>query len=1026
MELNNKIFSKLLSLVDEAKKNKTYELEARFAGKHSYKKKIIINEENYNKIFQKLTFSKENNGMGYKYEMKNILDIILDKSSINNDYESIRMSINSLDNIKKYWLDSSDESLNTTFIEKERIDKIDEENYNIRFSLNNELPQNNLLNKNKNLIYSSDVEKVYRLKNRYSIKTDDNLFTIDMSSVKMGKGNTFKESNTLKEVQSYEIEIEYTGKDIIIENDIIVKNLLQHCNIILKLLQNNDILLKNSLINAVKNNYKKLTNNENKHDTFIAANPVTIHKEHLIKSDILKNIYGRYAATLKADGERNFLIVHSSENKDDNGKIFIFNNNFNFIDTGCKDLEWIDTLVECEFVVDNNEKEIYMYDILFCKGEDVRKRYLINLQKDSKIPARLELLNKFSKSKSRVIDNEKYIILKEKQYKYSTRADGTDIFQKIKDIWDTRKYNSFNVDGIILVPIFEYYKMGGGAWHSLFKWKPPNLNTVDFLIKVVKDDNKKDIKNPYIEIIDRLDDKRETLLKQYKIIKLMVTGQKAIYNNTNQRTFIKVPELFNPFKTDESNSEIYNTVKIFIEDDEKIFAIDPITNEKVEIYDDIIVEFGYDDTKEEGFKWIPYRFRKDKTEAYKNGQPMFGNSVLTANDIFKAINNPITEEMITTGIVTINQNQLNKDASLPYYAHLGNEADRKNRLQYRNFHNHYIKYQLLYFSSPSYINGYVSGSHGKLLDLCCGKGVDINKIKRARYAEIVGMDIDYDGVKFAEEFWRTRMKTPKPLAFYIHGDSSKLIWPEQACAFSEADKIKIRKYIPSKYIFDTISLQFCLHYFFENEITCRTIIQNITDNLKIGGFVIGTTFDGERIYNNLKNTGSIMGKMDSGDVMWKIDKKYSTTKLAFTDKKPNFGKEIDVYIQSIGQVHKEFLVNFTYLDKIMEEYGFSKIYVKPFEDFYNELKEGKSIMDLDQKEFYKDVEVINSMSEDEKRLSFLSSGFIYKKIKNSSDSLLKKLLDMMEKKHKLKKKDVYKVNADTEHTIEDMGEDMGE
>ena len=92
-----------------------------------------------------------------------------------------------------------------------------------------------------------------------------------------------------------------------------------------------------------------------------------------------------------------------------------------------------------EFVVDNNEKEIYMYDILFCKGEDVRKRYLINLQKDSKIPARLELLNKFSKSKSRVIDNEKYIILKEKQYKYSTRADGTDIFQKIKDIWDTRK-----------------------------------------------------------------------------------------------------------------------------------------------------------------------------------------------------------------------------------------------------------------------------------------------------------------------------------------------------------------------------------------------------------------------------------------------------------------------------------------------------------------------------------------------------------------------------------------------------------
>lgn len=66
----------------------------------------IINEDIYNRIFQKLTFSKDNNGLGYKYEMKNILDVILDKSSIQNNYESIRMSINGLDNVKKYWLDS--------------------------------------------------------------------------------------------------------------------------------------------------------------------------------------------------------------------------------------------------------------------------------------------------------------------------------------------------------------------------------------------------------------------------------------------------------------------------------------------------------------------------------------------------------------------------------------------------------------------------------------------------------------------------------------------------------------------------------------------------------------------------------------------------------------------------------------------------------------------------------------------------------------------------------------------------------
>jgi DNA topoisomerase-2 len=51
----------------------------------------------------------------------------------------------------------------------------------------------------------------------------------------------------------------------------------------------------------------------------------------------------------------------------------------------------------------------------------------------------------------------------------------------------------------------------------------------------------------------------------------------------------------------------------------------------------------------------------------------------------------------------------------------------------------------------------------------------------------------------------------------------------------------------------------------------------------------------------------------------------------------NYGKSIDVFVKTIGVVHEEYLVNFNYLDKIMGEYGFSKVFVKPFEQFYNEL-----------------------------------------------------------------------------------------
>lgn len=1021
MEFNKKIYTKLISFVDSAKQHDQYEFEARFWNKGQN----IIDEESYTKVFQKLTYSKDNNGFGYKYDMKNILDVILDKRTLNeSDLESIRMSINDENNIKKYWLTNSTDGLNPTFIEKEKLDKIDDQNYNIRFSLNNELPQNTILDKNKNILLNKNenkknIEKVYRLKNRYSIKTDDELFLIEMSKVKTGFGKNFKDSNTLKGKVSYEIEIEFVGKKSILSNEEISHKLLSHCFNIMKLLQNSNVIITNDLMNDIKDYYKTLIKLDN--NDFIAASPVTIHRENLFKSDITKNIYNRYAVTLKADGERFFMIVYKSSNKDLNGKIFIFNNNFKFIDTGYKDEQWVGSLMEGEYI--ENENEIYLYDILFSKGEDVRKRYLIDISSEGKLPTRLSILDQFIKSNTKSIAKNfreaLCINIKNKKYIQTVRGDGTDIFQKVKEIWDSRQFTTFNVDGIIFVPKYEYYPLWGGSWYSLFKWKPPSLNTIDFLIKFSKDENNKDIKFPHIEIIKRLDGKQETILKQYKTAQLYVTGQKTSYIN-KKNIKVKIPVPFNPFNLDPQNSERFNMAKLLIEGDGKIYARDPLTNERTEIYDDIIVEFAYDESKEDGFNWIPYRFRKDKTTLYRNGEKIFGNGERTANDIFKAIQLPITEEMITTGEIPVLDDK-NTLIQNPYYVRGTNEEGKRKRFPYQNFHNLYIKFQLLYVSSPSYIKEIGSGYHGKILDLCCGRGVDYQKIKNARYAEIVGMDIDNQNIKDAQEWYRS-MANPPPKAHYVRGNSGKLIWPEQACSDTESEKMYTKKFIPAKYIFDTISLQFCFHYFFKDEITFRTILQNLNDNLKIGGFVIGTTFDGERIYEALKKTDSIVGKEFSGDLMWKIDKKYGTSKFSFTDKKGNFGKQIDVLVKTIGVVHPEYLVNFKYMIKIMEDYGFSLVFIKPFEDFYNELIEGKNIMNQPQKEFDRYVEIAKNMSDAEKQFSFFSSAFMFKKEKNSSDALFKKLVELIEKKDKLRGKDVVKVNENTEHLIEDMEE----
>jgi G3E family GTPase len=203
MELSIKTFEKLVQFVDKSKKNKDYELEARFFNQ--------IDEESYNRIFQKFTFNKENNGFHFSYEMNHSLDIGFDKNY--NDSGRIRMTIEGSD-IKKFWLDEDGiNNIEKKYIEKEKIDKLDEKNYGIRFSLNNEIPEKQLLQKNIDLLLSSETNKVYRMKNRYSIKTDDHLFLIDMSSIKMGYGTTFAGSNTIKENLHYEIELEFIGKD---------------------------------------------------------------------------------------------------------------------------------------------------------------------------------------------------------------------------------------------------------------------------------------------------------------------------------------------------------------------------------------------------------------------------------------------------------------------------------------------------------------------------------------------------------------------------------------------------------------------------------------------------------------------------------------------------------------------------------------------------------------------------------------------------------------------------------------------
>ena len=130
--------------------------------------------------------------------------------------------------------------------------------------------------------------------------------------------------------------------------------------------------------------------------------------------------------------------------------------------------------------------------------------------------------------------------------------------------------------------------------------------------------------------------------------------------------------------------------------------------------------------------------------------------------------------------------------------------------------------------------------------------------------------------------------------------------------------------------FDLISIQFAVHYFFENEETITNLIDNIDQKLKMNGYLIGSCFDGNKIFNKFE-TKKINQLSTS---LWKIQKLYNQTKPLTEDIESEYQPyKINVYVDSIGQNIEEYLVNFNYLIKLLEERNIKLISLEDFDSF---------------------------------------------------------------------------------------------
>ena len=231
------------------------------------------------------------------------------------------------------------------------------------------------------------------------------------------------------------------------------------------------------------------------------------------------------------------------------------------------------------------------------------------------------------------------------------------------------------------------------SWGQSFKWKPPEYNTIDFLVKVKKDNkNELNVKSKLIngeihqfyelELMVGFDEKRHGN-KQMTLLRL--DHEKPDYFKSSNKYH---PEKFYPTGPSDENAHICH---VPLKPDAH-GALNMYTIEKDIMMDDTIVEFSYDmNAKDKFMKWIPLRVRFDKTSEYKNFGNNFGNAYHVANSNWQSIHDPITEEMLSD--MTKIENMVIQENDEDVYYNGSKVISQTKAL--RAFHNKYVKKMLI-------------------------------------------------------------------------------------------------------------------------------------------------------------------------------------------------------------------------------------------------------------------------------------------------------------------------------------------
>lgn len=845
-----------------------------------------------------------------------------------------------------------------------------------------------------------DLRKKYKILKQISYTDQYNTqYIVNIIKSRDEEFYTLKQSGVIKSSQKYEFTIIVNNKDNIIPS---VVRMIQSISLSSKILSKpQQKIIVDSYYNLIKNDViVSAYNKGNGEIPLLTPKPVTLERANMIDPSEYGavSILSEYTVTEKADGERLLLYINNE------GKVYLINNTFRVEDTGLKaSAEAHNSLIDGEYITcnkrrDTTKKGLYAaFDIYFIKNKKVTDLPLIDTKNASRY--------KYLKSIEGLISDKDSVI----EFVVKNHITSDNILEDCKKILQSVKSYPYEIDGLIFTPaklaVYSYYAnkavqiTDNMKWDRVFKWKPVEQNTIDFLIQEGKEVMIDGQKYKEIKLYVGYNASQWEQISPEEGLKLKYDKDYAKKNKTQRNSYI--PKLFKPTIYYSQGVEIA-LMKINHSGEIRAENGDKIEGES-------IVEFKYtlDEKIPIGLRWSALRVREDKTRIYKQGKlSKTANELGVAINIWRSIHLPVTASMIIG-----NEPVFSKDAPDDmedrlletddiYYSR---EIPRDSLLSVHmlNFHNQGIK-RALYMKTEK---------KGTLLELACGQGGDMNRWVDAKFSFVLGVDLVKNNIynprygAYSRMLKRRKQYVEKvedadkinyiDMVFVVGDCTANLKDGTAAVLVNDTESEKILKLVLNKqksvqnhlrYIaakgangFDAVSCMFAVHYFFQTEEKLNGFLVNVSSNLKKGGIFFCTFMDGKKVEDAIIEAGGdmvegrkLLEDYSKGIPVWCLIRRYNKTATS------KYNKKVDVFIENTQKLIPEYLVDYDLLVEKAKTYNLELLETEMFSETFNRLKIAIPD-DLSARQHLDDDILALDKDEVQKQFSFLNRWVIFKK-----------------------------------------------